>query len=109
MAWNDLVELAGAPLVTVGGDLPVVNPSGDTPVFLSITSARLRARASPARTDVHPPNPPNRYLLARYSQAPIRKRLPGSCLCFSARSRSMVSFGNTPSISASLSGMALLR
>ncbi len=53
--------------------------------------------------------PSSSYLLASYCHAPILKTLLGSCFCFRARRRFMVSCGNTPSISLSLSGMALFR
>ena len=49
------------------------------------------------------------YLLASYCHAPILKRLSGSCSAFIARKRFIASCGNTPSISASLSGMALFK
>jgi hypothetical protein len=49
------------------------------------------------------------YLLASYCHAPVLKRLSGSYFSLRARRRLMVSCGNTPSISASLSGIALFK
>ena len=49
------------------------------------------------------------YLLASYCHAPVLRRLLGSYFSLRARRRLMVSCGNTPSISASLSGIALFR
>jgi hypothetical protein len=49
------------------------------------------------------------YLLASYCHAPVLKRLLGSYFSLRARRRLRVSCGNTPSISASLSGIALFR
>jgi len=36
--WSDLVQLSGSILVIVGALLPVVNPVGDAPIFLRMTS-----------------------------------------------------------------------
>jgi len=38
MLWSDIVQLSGAILVVVGAVLPVVNPPGDAPIFLRLTS-----------------------------------------------------------------------
>jgi len=38
MLWSDLVQLSGAILVVVGAVLPVVNPPGDAPIFLRLTT-----------------------------------------------------------------------
>jgi len=38
MLWSDIVQLSAAILVVVGAVLPVVNPPGDAPIFLRLTS-----------------------------------------------------------------------
>jgi multiple antibiotic resistance protein len=38
MMWSDFTQLVGAILLIVGALLPVVNPPGDAPLFLSMTS-----------------------------------------------------------------------
>jgi multiple antibiotic resistance protein len=38
MLWSDVVQLSAAILVVVGAVLPVVNPPGDAPIFLRLTS-----------------------------------------------------------------------
>jgi len=38
MVWNDFAQLFGAILVVVGAVLPVVNPPGDAPIFLRMTT-----------------------------------------------------------------------
>ncbi len=38
MLWSDIVQLSAAILVVVGAVLPVVNPPGDAPLFLRLTS-----------------------------------------------------------------------
>ena len=68
-----------------------------------------RPDAYPARRARPVLLPSSSYLLASYCHAPILKTLLGSIFSFRARSRFMVSCGNTPSISASLSGMALFK
>jgi hypothetical protein len=83
---------------------------GRHPVDLHQGADRIHATLRVARK-AHSTHPPasGGYLLASYCHAPILKRLSGSCSAFSARNRFMVSCGNTPSISVSLSGMALFK
>lgn len=38
MIWSDFGQLTGAILLMVGALLPVVNPLGDAPIFLRMTS-----------------------------------------------------------------------
>ncbi len=38
MIWSDFAQLIGAILLVVGALLPVVNPLGDAPIFLTMTS-----------------------------------------------------------------------
>lgn len=50
MVWTDLQQLLSAILVVVGAILPVVNPPGDAPLFLRMTSgADTETRRSLAR------------------------------------------------------------
>lgn len=41
--WYDLIQLVGAVLLIVGALLPVVNPLGDAPIFLAMTSGYDRS------------------------------------------------------------------
>ena len=91
-----------------GGTTPPARPRPGSPppqVRNRPTSIRPCGRRRPLRM----PPAGGGHLLAENSHAPILKRLPGSCCSLSARRRFMVSCGNTPSISASVTGMALLR
>ena len=38
MIWSDLTQLTSAILLIIGALLPVVNPLGDAPIFLRMTS-----------------------------------------------------------------------
>jgi hypothetical protein len=122
------MRIAGIPATQRAGLISAFDRTDDLPTELpslllpAIASETKSADPKPSRfrwqTGERSPTPTRHrtvllpgssYLLASYCHAPILKTLSGSTLFLSVRSLFMVSCGNTSSISASLSGMALFK